>query len=201
MLSGHSQIKHMRLVSSSNVPFIFFGWKSKKMKRSSLTPFVSVLLASVVCQSLLLTRLQSSKVLKDKMPKWTPCLLQFALFKSWRGVLFCLRKNTFWQARFSHIYVKAPDLCVIMQYFSDLVFHICPDQLRAFLMVWRSIFLWDNQGRWLMAGFCCRLAGLINARARDLRGIIPEGHPPLPSLIIWQHPWPAQMILGFLNAL
>ena len=87
------------------------------------------------------------------------------------------------------------------EYFSDLVFHICADQLRAFLMVWRSIFLWDNQGRWLMAGFCCRLAGLINARARDLRGIIPEGHPPLPSLIIWQHPWPAQMILGFLKIL
>ena len=62
-----------------------------------------------------------------------------------------------------------------------------------------SIFLWDNQGRWLMGGFCCRLAGLINARARDLRGIIPEGHPPLPSLIIWQHPWPAQMIFGVLK--
>ena len=75
MLSGHSQIKHMRLVSSSNVPFILnFSFtnipvQKYKMKRTISTPFVFVLLASVVCQSLLLTRLQSSKVLKDKMPK------------------------------------------------------------------------------------------------------------------------------------
>ena len=31
---------------------------------------------------------------------------------------------------------------------------------------------------------CRSKAALINARARDLRGIIQEGHPPLPSLII-----------------
>ena len=31
---------------------------------------------------------------------------------------------------------------------------------------------------------CRSKAALINARARDLRGIIREGHPPLPSLII-----------------
>ena len=41
---------------------------------------------------------------------------------------------------------------------------------------------------------CRSKAALINARARDLRGIIREGHPPLPSLIIWQHPWPQEMI-------
>ena len=66
MLSGHSHIKHEATFLFKRLFFdSFFGWEKYKIK-TILTSFVSLLSTSVVCQSLLLTRLQSWKVLKTK---------------------------------------------------------------------------------------------------------------------------------------
>ena len=65
---------------------------------------------------------------------------------------------------------------------------ICPDRVSAFLIVWLWYFcgIIREDGWWRGSAAGWRVS--LMRGARDLRGIIPEGHPPLPSLIIWQHP-------------
>ena len=134
------------------------------MKRKPiLTSFVSPLLASVLCQTLLLTRLHSWKTANmniehqvDLQPTWqtmsakidyfweiylkmlnwlynflhiglTPPLLKHSVKNlfPFKEKYFYAWFNTLSKVRCSHINVKAPDLLIVMEYFSDLVIRIC----------------------------------------------------------------------------